>query len=93
VAFGMKAAVYLAEMTGHLSAEDSVDILETLRLYGPIPPLDGIAPERLLGRLVKDKKTVHGKVHFVLPEKVGLAKIVSGIDERPVLEAIRSALA
>ena len=43
VAFGMKAAVYLAEMTGHLSAEDSVDILETLRLYGPIPPLDGIA--------------------------------------------------
>src|SRR5450755_2620253 len=60
VAFGMKAAVYLAEMTGYLSAEDSVDILETLRLYGPIPPLDGIAPERLLARLVRDKKTVRG---------------------------------
>ena len=41
VAFGMRAAVYLAEMTGHLSAEDSVDILETIRLYGPTPPLDG----------------------------------------------------
>jgi 3-dehydroquinate synthase len=93
VAFGMKAAVYLAEMTGHLSAEDSVDILETLRLYGPIPPLDGIAPERLLGRLGSDKKTVRGKVHFVLPEKIGQAKIVSGIEDRPVLEAIRSALA
>lgn len=93
VAFGMKAAVYLAEMTGYLSAEDSVDILETLRLYGPIPPLDGIAPERLLGRLVSDKKTVRGKVHFVLPERVGQAKVVSGIEERPVLEAIRSALA
>jgi 3-dehydroquinate synthase len=93
VAFGMKAAVYLAEMTGHLSAEDSVDILETLRLYGPIPPLDGISPQNLLGRLVSDKKTVRGKVHFVLPERVGQAKIVSGIDDQPVLEAIRSALA
>jgi 3-dehydroquinate synthase len=93
VAFGIKAAVYLAQMTGYLSAEDSVDILETLRLYGPIPPLDGIAPEKLLGRLVSDKKTVRGKVHFILPEKVGQAKVVSGIDDRPVLEAIRSAMA
>jgi 3-dehydroquinate synthase len=93
VAFGMKAAVYLAERTGHLSAEDSVDILEALRLYGPIPPLDGIAPERLLGRLVRDKKTVRGMVHFVLPEKIGEAKIVAGIAEAPVLDAIRSALA
>jgi len=93
VAFGMKAAVYLSEMTGHLSAEDSVGILETLRLYGPIPPLDGVSAERLLGRLGSDKKTIRGKVHFVLPEKVGAAKIVSGLDETPVLEAIRSALA
>jgi 3-dehydroquinate synthase len=93
VAFGMRAAVYLAEITGHLSAEDSVDMLETLRLYGPIPALDGISAERLLGRLASDKKTIRGQVHFVLPEKVGLAKVVSGIEEKPVLEAIRSALA
>jgi 3-dehydroquinate synthase len=93
VAFGMKAAVYLAELTGHLSAEESVEILEALRLYGPIPPLDGIAAERLLARLVKDKKTVRGTVHFVIPERVGQAKIVSGVEEAPVLEAIRSALA
>jgi 3-dehydroquinate synthase len=93
VAFGMKAAVYLAELTGHLSAEDSVDMLETLRLYGPIPPLDGIAADRLLARLTSDKKTIRGQVHFVLPEGVGRVKVVSGIDDKPVLEAIRSALA
>ena len=43
VAWGMRAAVYLGQTTGHLSAEDSVEILETLRRYGPIPPLDGIS--------------------------------------------------
>ena len=92
VAWGMRAAVYLAEMTGHLSAEESVDILEAIQLYGPIPPLDGISAENLLARLVHDKKTVQGKVHFVLPVRVGEVTVVSGVDEKPVLEAIRSAL-
>ncbi len=92
VAFGMRAAVFLAQSTGYLSAEDSVRILETIELYGPIPPLDGIAPERLLGRLVHDKKTVRGTVHFVIPVRIGEAKVISGIDERAVLEAIRAAL-
>ena len=92
VAFGMRAAVYLAEMTGHLSAEDSVDILEAVRLYGPIPPLAGISAERLLARLVSDKKTIQGNVHFVLPERIGEVQVVSGIDGKVVLTAIQAAL-
>ena len=93
VAFGMRAAVYLAQMTGHLSAEDTVDILEAIRLYGPIPPLAGIPAERLLARLANDKKTVQGKVHFVLPERIGELQVVSGIGDEPVLAAIQAALA
>ena len=82
-----------ANRTGHLSAEDSVEILETIDVYGPIPPLDGIPAENLLARLVHDKKTVQGKVHFVLPVRIGEVTVVSGIDDELVLEAIRSALA
>jgi 3-dehydroquinate synthase len=93
VAWGMCAAVHLAQITGHLSAEDSVEILEMLRLYGPIPPLDGIAAGNLHARLVHDKKTVQGKVHFVLPTRIGEVTVVSGVPENLVLEAIRSALA
>lgn len=93
VAWGMRAAVYLSEVAGHLSAEDSVEILETLELYGPIPPLDGVPAENLLARLVHDKKTVQGKVHFVLAERIGEVSVVSGIAEKMVLDAIRSALA
>jgi 3-dehydroquinate synthase len=89
----MRAAVYLAQTTGHLSAEDSVEILEMLRLYGPIPPVDGIPAGNLHARLVHDKKTVHGNVHFVLPVRIGEATVVSGVDEKLVLQAIRSALA
>lgn len=93
VAWGMRAAIYLGEMTGEVSAEDSVEMLALIRRYGPIPSLEGIAPERLLARLVHDKKTVQGKVHFVLPVRIGQVTIVSGVPESSVLEAIRTALA
>jgi 3-dehydroquinate synthase len=93
VAFGMRAAAYLGETDRPSFRRGCVEILEMLRLYGPIPPLDGIPAANLLARLVHDKKTVRGKVHFVLPVRIGEVVVVSGIDETLVLDAIRSALA
>jgi 3-dehydroquinate synthase len=93
VAFGMRAAVYLAQMIGHLSAEDSVDILQAIEDYGPIPPVAGISADNLLARLAHDKKTVMGKVHFVLPVRIGEVAIVSSVEERLVREAMKAALA
>ena len=93
VAWGMRAAIYLGESTGYVSAEDSVDMLQMIEDYGPIPSLAGIPAGNLLARLVHDKKTVQGKVHFVLPVRIGEVTVVSGIEEPLVLEAIRSALA
>ena len=92
VAWGMRAATWLAERTGYLSAEDSVEIFEILDRYGPIPPVTGISADNLRARLLHDKKTLQGKVHFVLPVRIGEVKIVTGIEERLVDEAIRSAL-
>jgi 3-dehydroquinate synthase len=92
VAWGMRAAIHLGENTGYVSAEDSVEMLNLIEAYGPIPPVSGIPPENLAARLVHDKKTVQGKVHFVLPVRVGEVTIVSGIEEIAVLDAIRSAL-
>ena len=93
VAWGMRAAIYLSQSTGHLSAEDSVEMLDTIERYGPIPPVNGIAAGNLLARLVRDKKTVQGRVHLVLAVRIGEVTVASGIDEKLVLEAIRSALA
>ena len=92
VAWGMRAAAHLAEMTGYLSAEDCVEIFDVLRLYGPIPPLDGVDAGNLFRRLAHDKKTVQGKVHFILPVRIGEVVVVSGVEEPLVREAIQSAL-
>ena len=93
VAWGMRAAIYLSERTGHASAEQCVEMLDLIRVYGPVPALNGIGPAALLARLAHDKKAVLGAVHFVLAVRIGEVKIVSGIPERTVLDAIQSALA
>jgi 3-dehydroquinate synthase len=92
VAFGMHAATTLAEKTGKLRAQDAAAIHEGVRLFGPIPKLDGISAGNLLARLGSDKKTVQGKVHFVLPTKIGEVAIVSGIDSAVIREAIEAVL-
>src|SRR5580658_5484845 len=93
VAWGMKAATLLGAMERLLSAEDSQEILRCVNSYGPLPPLADIDPARIAARLKSDKKTVQGKIHFVLPERIGAVKITSDVEERFVTAAIEEALA
>jgi 3-dehydroquinate synthase len=92
VAFGMRAATILAERTGRLSGGDASAIHRVVSEYGPIPPLDGIEPGKLAARLRSDKKTIQGKVHFVLPVKIGAVEVVTGVRDSAVLESIEAAL-
>jgi 3-dehydroquinate synthase len=92
VAWGMRAATLLAERLGHLAAVDAASIQRVIAKYGPIPKLDGISAANLAARLRSDKKTVGGKIHFVLPVKIGEVRIVSGVDEGLVLECIEASL-
>lgn len=93
VAFGMNAATHLASLVGLLDNTRRDSILRTVSLYGPIPSLEGIEAEALFRRLVSDKKTIQGKVHFVLPVAIGQVQVLSGVDESHVRTAIRTALA
>jgi 3-dehydroquinate synthase len=92
VAWGMQAATLLAERTGRLAPAEASAIQTVVRKYGPIPPLDGISAANLAARLRSDKKTVQGKIHFVLPVRIGETRIVDGVDERLVLDCITDSL-
>jgi 3-dehydroquinate synthase len=93
VSWGMRAAAYLADGLSLISAPDRDAILGALNLYGPIPPLDGIARQDLQIRLMRDKKTVQSRVHFVLPVKIGEVAVVSDVPVAAVQSAIDRALA
>jgi 3-dehydroquinate synthase len=90
VAFGMRVATVLAERVTDL--KDAADIDRVIVNYGPIPSLNGISANNLAQRLVSDKKTIQGNVHFVLPTKIGEVTVVSGIDDEVVLESIQAVL-
>jgi len=92
VAWGMKAAALLGEKERMLAQGDKQEILQCVNSYGPFPALKGIDPARLAGRLKSDKKTVKGKIHFVLPERIGAVRITADVQERLVVEAIEEAL-
>ncbi len=92
VAWGMAVATELAAIMGTLAETEAQRIQEVIFRFGPLPPASDLDPDRLLQRLDKDKKTMGGKVHFVLPTAIGEVKIVSGIETSAVRKAITKVL-
>ncbi|MDX2179468.1 MAG: 3-dehydroquinate synthase [Bryobacteraceae bacterium] len=93
VAFGMRAATHLARMLDMLPHPETMSILSTIDLYGPIPDIPKkVTAEALVARTGADKKTIQGKVHFVLPDRIGNVQVVAGIDPAIVTAATAAAL-
>ena len=85
VAMGMAAVADLAVRTGHLPAADAQRLKELLRAFGMpdiIPP--NLDRQRLKGYLKTDKKTVGGRVFFVLPTEIGKVVITDQVAEEEV---------
>ncbi|MDQ1473231.1 MAG: 3-dehydroquinate synthase [Bryobacterales bacterium] len=93
VSWGMRAATHLAHDLGLLPDSDAESILFVLDRYGPIPSTRNICGNALQSRLVKDKKTIQSKVHFVLPTRIGDVIVKSDVPPEAALKAIRKALA
>lgn len=92
VAFGMNAATRIAVSVAGLSPTECDRILHTIAQYGPIPAAEGITAENLYARLASDKKTVQGKMHFVLPPSIGAVKIVADPPRAEIMAAIDAAI-
>lgn len=92
VSWGMRAATHLAQELELISPEDSASILNVLDAYGPIPNCNRIGRTELQIRLLRDKKTIQNRIHFVLPVKIGEAVVRSDVSIAAVQHAIDHAL-
>jgi 3-dehydroquinate synthase len=92
IAWGMLAATRLAELLGMLRREPAETIKQVICRYGPVPPANDLDPGSLIERLAGDKKTLQGKIHFVLPTAIGAVKVISGIDPNIIRQAIVESL-
>jgi 3-dehydroquinate synthase len=89
VAWGMIAAAAIARESGACNAETAERITAATRLYGPLPRVV-CDVQNVLDRLIADKKTVAGAMHFVLPQKIGKVKISSDVPASIVRNAVES---
>src|SRR6185436_17899606 len=88
VAWGMRVATQIAQERKMLRGADAARIHALILRYGPVPPLVQMNPADLASRLLADKKTRQGVVHFVLPERIGATRVVPGIPSEMVERAI-----
>jgi 3-dehydroquinate synthase len=87
VAWGMVAAAWIAGEVGKLDRDSARRIREAALGLGRLPKVD-VHGRSIVRRLLADKKTLNGRVHFVLPTEIGKVEVVSDVPEKVVLAAV-----
>jgi len=87
VAWGMIAAASISTAMGRLAAPVAERIRNLVLSYAALPKLD-VQPEAIFRRLVSDKKTLDGQVHFILARDIGQVEIATDVPKEAVLQAV-----
>jgi len=89
IAIGMRAATDLAVESGYLKRDIAQRIENLIKYYGmPTSVPADMSPEQIKGYLKTDKKTVGGKVFYVLPTEIGEVTITNAVREEHVDKVI-----
>jgi len=84
VGYGMLVAGEISKNLGMLGADELELLREAVKTCGSLPQADDLDLEKLLRAMKGDKKSVGGRLQWVLLEKIGKARIVNGADIDPL---------
>lgn len=87
VILGMRAAIHLSVLRGHLDSAVARDVEQVLVAL-PVPRPQGLKYDRLLQRIQADKKSRNGRVRFVLLKKLGEPILDEAVQEGQILQAL-----
>jgi 3-dehydroquinate synthase len=87
VGWGLIGAAVIARRRGSLPPPEFDRIASAVDSLGPRPGLRGVAPERILDAVARDKKAREGRVPFVLPRAIGSVSIVPDVTTGEILAA------
>lgn len=88
VGWGMAAAAMIGTAVRKTSPELAQRIVSCVLAYSPLPEVNSRA-EDIVKRIRGDKKSVNGKVHFVLPVSVGKVTIFNRVPDEVVARAVQ----
>ena len=94
VGYGMLVAGELSRNLGLLDSRGLQLLREAVDLCGPLPRADQLDASQIIRALQHDKKSVDGRIKWVLLEGVGLPKIVDGglISAKTLRQSLRAGL-
>jgi 3-dehydroquinate synthase len=88
IAHGMLAAADLAVARGAMQKADYDALAGLIKKLGALPSVADLSSAAVLEAVRRDKKVVHGKLHFVLATSIGQTATVDDVSE----DEIRAAL-
>lgn len=91
VGWGMIAVAHLARRLAVLPSEEAARIIALVRSLGPLPAIRDLSAAGIARLLPQDKKTIGGKIHWVLPERIGKVKVTPEVPREAILAAFRDA--
>lgn len=90
VGVGMLAAAALANARGALSDEARQRVFTLIERLGALPDVKDLSAAECAAATGRDKKVISGKLHFVLPVKIGKTEIVADVTTTELTRALRS---
>ena len=78
VGYGMLVAGEISKNLGLLGTDELESLHEAVRLCGPLPRANHLDVNEIIRSLQHDKKSVAGKINWVLLEGIGRPRIVEG---------------
>ena len=81
IAHGMLGAADLAAARGALSRDDQAALAGLIAKLGPLPVVNDLSIDEAMAAVRRDKKVVHGTLHYVLATGIGTTETVSDVTE------------
>jgi 3-dehydroquinate synthase len=81
IAHGMLGAADLSAARGALPPDDRQAIAELIAKLGPLPAVQDLSIDEAMAAVRRDKKVLHGTLHFVLATGIGATETVADVSE------------
>lgn len=88
IAYGMLAAADLAVARGALAERERQALAQLITLLGPLPPIADLPIAEVLEAIRRDKKVVHGKLHFVIAIEIGATMTIDDVTEEELRDVL-----
>ena len=90
IAYGMLAVADVAVRRGTFAEADRAALSALITRLGPLPAIADLSAQALVETMRRDKKVIGGRLHVVLPTRLGATEIVDDVTEAQFRRSLRA---